>query len=878
MMRFKDRRELHCLLLLLLASLSTSAFGQAVSLSSTNVDFGNQVVSTTSVQKSVTLTNTGSATLTISSVVASSPFAVVSKCGSSVAAGADCQLKITFTPPSTGSYTGTVTLTDNASDSPQVIDLNGTGIAAVNLNPSALTYPARSLGTSSNPITVTLTNNQTVTLNISNISISGDYSETTTCGSSVAASGTCTFAVTFTPTVVGARSGTLTVTDDASSSPQTVSMTGTGNLAGLSSIAATPADPTINTTSTEQFTATGTFTGARTYPITTSVNWTSSNTAIATISNSSPTQGLATAVAAGSSTITATSGTITGTTTLTVQSAPLTSITLSPSPGSVSVGSTVQFVATGQYSDGSTQNITSSCTWSSAPKTVATVARGLATGVSAGTATITANLGTIKGTAQLTVTAPPTLTSISLAPTSGTVNIGQTLQFTATGNYSDGSQQTLTNSATWSSSNATDATIQTAGNANPGLATGVANGAVTITASYTGINGTAQLTIGSDSAVIQHIVFIIKENRSFDSYFGTFPGANGATTGMIHTGQVIPLQHLPDVMPRDLDHSWTAAIAAIDGGKMDGFDLSDNCNVNGDYLCYGQYYQSDIPNYWTYAQTFVLADAMFSSLTGESFPNHLYTIGATSGGAISNPVSQVKKGQWGCYADSTTLVTILNSDGSQTNQYPCFTFTTLADELNSAGISWRSYQPLPNESGFIWAAYAAINQIYNSSYWTTNTAPYTQFVTDAQNGNLPAVSWVVMGGDVSEHPVASVCAGENWTVEQINAVMQGPEWNSTAIFVTWDDYGGFYDHAPPQVLDQFGLGERVPLLIISPYAKPAYISNTEYEFSSMLKFVEDRFNLPTMTARDAGASDMFDSFNFGQTPLPPLVLNTRTCP
>jgi phospholipase C len=331
-------------------------------------------------------------------------------------------------------------------------------------------------------------------------------------------------------------------------------------------------------------------------------------------------------------------------------------------------------------------------------------------------------------------------------------------------------------------------------------------------------------------------------------------------------------------MPRDLDHSWTATNAAIDGGKMDGYDLSQNCTQNGDYLCYGQLYQSDIPNYWTYAQNFVLSDAFFSSLSGESFPNHLYTVGAQSGGAIDNPQSQIKKGQWGCDADSTTGVTILNPDGTTTKQFPCFNFSTLADSLNSAGISWRSYQPAPNESGYIWAAFRAINQIYNSPYWTSNVSSYSNFVADAQAGNLAAVNWLVMPGDQSEHPVSSSCVGENWTVQQINAIMQGPQWSSTAIFLTWDDYGGFYDHAVPSKLDQFGLGPRVPMLIISPYSIKGKISHTQYEFSSMLKFVEDRYGLPTLTQRDAQANDMSDSFDFSQTPLAPMILQTRTCP
>ena len=167
----------------------------------------------------------------------------------------------------------------------------------------------------------------------------------------------------------------------------------------------------------------------------------------------------------------------------------------------------------------------------------------------------------------------------------------------------------------------------------------------------------------------------------------------------------------------------------------------------------------------------------------------------------------------------------------------------------------------------------------NSEYWQSDYAPNQQFITDAQTGNLPAMSWIFADGEaVSEEPPNSICQGENWTVAQLNAVMQGPDWNSTVVFITWDDFGGFYDHVAPPQLDQFGLGPRVPLLIISPYAKAGYVSHTVYEHSSVLKLIETRYHLPPLTARDGMASNMLDSFDFNQQPQPPLVLQTRQCP
>ncbi len=377
----------------------------------------------------------------------------------------------------------------------------------------------------------------------------------------------------------------------------------------------------------------------------------------------------------------------------------------------------------------------------------------------------------------------------------------------------------------------------------------------------------------ADLTTITHWVFLIKENRPFDHYFGTFPGVNGATTGTISTGQIIPLGHAPDTLPEDLTHTWASAQTSMDYGRMDKFDVG--C-VDND-VCMAQLYQQDIPNYWTYASTFTLADEAFSSLHGVSFPNHLYTIGAQSDGVIDNP--PMKESSWGCDSPVGTTVPQLNSQGYESYVYPCFDFTTLADSMQNAGLTWGYYAPSEGERGYEWSALDAINHIRNTSLWTSNVFPTTQFITDAQKGNLPALSWLTPPGYQSEHPEGtSSCAGENWTVSMINAVMQGPDWGSTAIVLTWDDYGGFYDHVAPPQVDSYGLGPRVPWIIISPYAKPGYITHTQYEFSSFLKTVEERYSLPPLSDRDANANDIQDSFDFTQNPLPPLVLTQRQCP
>jgi phospholipase C len=381
--------------------------------------------------------------------------------------------------------------------------------------------------------------------------------------------------------------------------------------------------------------------------------------------------------------------------------------------------------------------------------------------------------------------------------------------------------------------------------------------------------------------VIQHVVYIIKENRSFDNYFGTFPGADGATSGPISTGQVIPLGPTPDyTYPLDPEHDFGGTIEGMDNGKMDRFDLLIDGNVNGNYLAYTQASQTDIPNYWAYAQNFVLADRMFSSIKSDSFTNHLYTVAAQDNSAIMLKGPTRPKGNpgWGCDAPLGDVAELMDIQGNLHNEPPCWDFQTLADSLQSVGVSWKFYAPASGQIGYNFSTLDAINHIRNGPLWAANIVPDSQFAADALAGNLPAVSWLVTGTQ-NDHPKGcAICASENWAVNQINAIMQGPDWSSTAIFMTWDDFGGFYDHVSPPTKDQFGLGPRVPMLIISPYAKTSYVSHTQYEFSSVLKFIEELYGLPPLTSRDANANDTTDSFDFTQSARAPLILQARNCP
>jgi phospholipase C len=408
---------------------------------------------------------------------------------------------------------------------------------------------------------------------------------------------------------------------------------------------------------------------------------------------------------------------------------------------------------------------------------------------------------------------------------------------------------------------------------------------------------------------IQHVIFMIKENRTFDNYFGKFPGANGLTTALDSQGKVVPLAPASDTtFGCDIDHSWQGANLAWDCGNQDKFDLigyskgKPGCDTTKPppYTNHSltQFSQIDIPNYWSYAQHFVLGDNMFSSMLGPSFPNHLYTVAAQNGGftlgqgSVNNPFvpngGPNPTGGWGCDVPNQMVQTLpygphvcpVNETFGQ--QSSCYNgVRTLPDEIEATKtIDWRYYAPGANQSGYIWSALNAFPQIrFDHARWA-KVVPYTQFASDLANGALQAVSWVVFPGDLSEHAPASVCKGENYTVNLVNALAASPYWCSTALFITWDDFGGFFDHVPPPNqpnADVYGPGFRVPLLIISPYARAGFIDSHQWDFTSMLRFAEVNFGLAALTPRDAGAGDMMSAFDFNHV-TPRLFLSQRMCP
>ncbi len=404
---------------------------------------------------------------------------------------------------------------------------------------------------------------------------------------------------------------------------------------------------------------------------------------------------------------------------------------------------------------------------------------------------------------------------------------------------------------------------------------------------------------------IKHVIFIVKENRSFDDYFGRYPGAEGATTGKTLEGKTIPLKIAKDIQPRDINHSFQAGLISIDGGKMDGF----NHIGNGQYLAnYEAFTRQQMPHYWGYADRFVLADHFFTSMYGPTFPENVYVIAAQSNQIVGNkntvdhphsycddPTEYVPRFRDGLTPEDRKAIMrdeekVHGSNDAFArvasfweNARACFDIKILPDELEAAGISWKYYGE-PDQ----WQnAMQAVRHARFGPEWK-KVVGSDHFLSDIQHHKLPSVSWLIPPEGVNEHPGngVSVCAGENWSVQQLNAIQQSRYWKDTLVVLVWDDFGGFYDHLPPPHYDIMGLGPRTPALIISPWTRQGsnadggFIDHTDYEFSSVLRFIENTFGLDPMTERDRTADPLSGALDFSKPPhLDPLIYPYRTdCP
>ncbi|HLW37114.1 MAG TPA: alkaline phosphatase family protein, partial [Candidatus Eremiobacteraceae bacterium] len=283
--------------------------------------------------------------------------------------------------------------------------------------------------------------------------------------------------------------------------------------------------------------------------------------------------------------------------------------------------------------------------------------------------------------------------------------------------------------------------------------------------------------------------------------------------------------------------------------------------------------------YWDLASSYALADHMFSSMSSGSFTAHQYLIAGTT--AITSQQSLVDfptQIPWGCDAPTGTLTPVLSQDGTidQNGPYPCISaYPTIAQLLDAARVSWKYYAPMvapPGRgdiAGDVWSAFDAIRSVRNGPDWSRNVvSPETTFFSDVETGRLPQVSWVIPDFANSDHPESRSNTGPSWVTAVVNFVGKSKYWNNTAIVILWDEWGGWYDDVAPPQLDYAGLGMRVPMIVVSPYARKAYVSHTPYEFGSILKFIEQDFSLPNLGATDVRATSIQDCFDFTQSPSP----------
>jgi phospholipase C len=404
---------------------------------------------------------------------------------------------------------------------------------------------------------------------------------------------------------------------------------------------------------------------------------------------------------------------------------------------------------------------------------------------------------------------------------------------------------------------------------------------------------------------IQHVVIIVQENRTFDNLFYKYPGADTVTEGKTSTGQTVPLRpaSLKISPPYVIDHSAESMFLACDGGPLpgtnchnDGFDrvLADYCHypsesrstrydvkpVSPDAVStacpsppvnYVYVPHTEAKPYFDMAHEWVLADHNFQSHLDESFVGHQYLIAAQADSSVDLP-----SGFWGCNQPSSMVATISQQRvvSSSETQPACFTYKTLADELDKAGRTWHFYTSWydtpSSDAGAYWSAYQAVDRIYHSPEWKKDVLyPQTRFITDIAAGKLSNVTWITPICNNSDHSNCGGGYGPSWVSALVNAVGKSKFWKSTAIFVVWDDWGGLYDHVRPPHKDYDGLGFRVPLLVISPYAKKDYVSHVQYESAGILTFAEDVFGLGRLAAADTRAtSPAGDCFDFTQTARP----------
>jgi phospholipase C len=376
---------------------------------------------------------------------------------------------------------------------------------------------------------------------------------------------------------------------------------------------------------------------------------------------------------------------------------------------------------------------------------------------------------------------------------------------------------------------------------------------------------------------IDRVVVLMMENRSFDNLFGRYPGANGTRTG-VRNGVEVPLIRCPEWLPGDLSHETLAWHDSFNGGAMDGFAIG----AYGPTFAYSQFARQDVPNYHAWADRFVLCDRFFASVAGPSYANHLFMIAGQAGGAIDNPENirtrrfdnGDKFKSWGCDAYGEDVYVLVEDEhGNVTRHATCFDLETVGHQLSVRNIDWASYSAEPRQAGYIWQAYSSIADVFHDAeLWDEHIWPVDDLLRDIEAAALPPVTWITPRFQLSDHPPFSTKHAHNWVTDIVNGIMRSPMWPGVAIFVTWDEWGGLYDHVPPPRIDHVDLGFRVPMLVISPYAKRGYVDDALGEFSAPLRFIADNWDLPYLTDRIAASHGFEHVFDFDRSPRDPEPL------
>jgi phospholipase C len=383
----------------------------------------------------------------------------------------------------------------------------------------------------------------------------------------------------------------------------------------------------------------------------------------------------------------------------------------------------------------------------------------------------------------------------------------------------------------------------------------------------------------ASSGKIKHIVIIVQENRSFNDLFYGFPGARTQSYGYDTKGEKITLHPVGLETTWDIEHDLNGFLTACNGrGTYPGTV----CRMNGfdeEYWGCGRYSYPSCPNanppysyvphsetrpYFYMGEHYVLADEMFASnLDASSFISHQYIIAGQASSAVNFPASA-----WGCPGGPSDTIGTITKERQYGGYIPmCFNNNTLGAEMDTAGLSWAYYASAVYGDGGIWSAYQNIEPIYDGPDWSKDViSPQTNFFNDVSKGKLRSLSWITPTCENSDHAGCGAKTGPAWVASLVNAIGKSKYWDNTAIFIFWDDYGGWYDPAAPKKLDYDGLGLRIPMLIVSAYAKKGHVSHTHYEHGSILKFVEETFGLPALAASDTRATAPDDAFDFDAPP------------